>query len=217
MLPLFKRIILLSISLYLAGTVTAQNIDTYAYSETDSLQDIQIEHLDKQIEVVKSLLRKNMDSQALRIDSLKSANEEQADQLVKLLKESELLTKKLASAFEEIEQSQGNLKESNRVFKTIYFITVPVLLLVAMTVFAILLVLLTRHKNSTNAKINALRKYTLDGIEEVRADYMSEIKRRVKKIAATLKGSGKKKRKAKSSSSKAAKAKKAKSKKSEKK
>lgn len=194
MLPLFKRIILLSISLILAGTVIAQNTDTSSYTYADSLQDIQIEHLDKQIEVVKSLLRKYRDSQELRFDSLNNANKEQADQIVKLSKESELLTKKLASAFEEIEQGQGKLKENKRVFKTIYFITVPVLLLLALTVFTILMVLLTRHKNSTNAKINALRRYTIDGIEEVRADYMSEIRRRVKKIAAKLKGSGKKKK-----------------------
>lgn len=194
MLPIFKRFILLSISLILAGTVIAQNIDTIAYTETDSLQDFQIEHLDKQIDLVKSLLRKNSDLHELRIDSLEDANEAQADQLEKLSKESELLMEKVASAFKEIEQSQGKLQESKKLFRTIYFLTVPILLLVAISIFVILLVLLTRQKNSTNAKLNALRKYTLDGIEEVRADYMSEIRRRVKKITAKFKGSGKKKK-----------------------
>ncbi len=204
MLTLFKRFILLSIILVLTSTVIAQGEDAIVYNETDSLQDLQVEklelqlvHLKQQIEVVKSLLGNSIQQQKFEADSLKMENESQADQIIQLSEESILLTEKLASAFKEIEQSQVKLQESKRIFKTVYFVTVPVLLLVVLSILAILLILISRHKNSTNAKMNALRKYTYEGIEEVRSDYVNEIKRRVKKIAAKLKGSGKKKSKAK--------------------
>jgi hypothetical protein len=201
MLTLFKRFILLSTILVLTSTVMAQGELAIVNDETDSLQDLQIENLEQQIdymnlqmEVLKSLFRMNTQKQQLETDSLKLINETQADQIIQLYAESELQTKKLASAFKEIEQSHVRLEESKRAFKTVYFVTVPVLLLVALTILAILLVLLSRHKNSTNAKMNALRKYTYEGIEEVRSDYVNEIKRRVKKIASKLKSAGKKKK-----------------------
>ncbi len=193
MLSLFKRIAIFSITVFLTSIVNAQDGDTIVYSETDSLQDVRIEQLHQQIGSVKSLLGNNIQGLELKTDSLLTVNESQADQILKLSEESELLRKKLASAYEEIGENMHRLKDGKKTFKTVYFITVPVLLLVALTVFAILFVLLTRHRNSTNTKIKALRKYTHEGIEEVRADYVKEIKRRVKKITSKLKRSNKRK------------------------
>ncbi len=192
MLPLIKRILLFSILLCLATYLSAQAEDSVVYSEQDSVQDVKLENLEKQLRSVNFLLRKNDLEQQQVSDSLKTANIELESKVQLLNTESVFVKEKLAQTFRELEQNKNKLEESKKVFKTIYFVTVPIVFLFVLSAFIVLLVLLSRYKTSTNAKFIALRKYTYEGIQEVRADYLHEIKRRVKKIAGKLKVKSKK-------------------------
>jgi hypothetical protein len=74
MLPLIKRILLFSILLCLATYLSAQAEDSVVYSEQDSVQDVKLENLEKQLRSVNFLLRKNDLEQQQVSDSLKTAN-----------------------------------------------------------------------------------------------------------------------------------------------
>ena len=80
-------------------------------------------------------------------------------------------------------------QERRIIYRRYFLIVIPVLLVIISLVFFLLYMMIGRMRKSTNAHINALRKYTYEGIEEVRADYINEIKRRVKKISTKLKES----------------------------
>ncbi len=149
------------------------------------------------IRALNYVVRKNNTEQQIVLDSLEVVNEEQSGQILSLREKSVILKKELIEASELIEHTDNKLNESKRKISRLFFISGPLLLLLIITVSIILYLIIVRDRKSTDNKINALRRYALQSMEEVREDYIKEIKRRAKKLTAKFKVSGKRKKKSK--------------------
>jgi len=190
MLVHFKRIVFFSLAVFFTFSLSAQ--DTVVYGETDSLQDIQLKKMEQQIGALNYSIRKNNREQKNVTDSLMLINDKQAARIILLTEKSEILKRELIETSELIGDTDKKLNESKRKISLLFFISGPLLLLLIITVSTILYLMIVRNRKSSEIHINALRKYTLQGMEEVREDYIKEIKRRAKKLTVKLKGSGKK-------------------------
>lgn len=195
MLNQVKQITFFTLILFMTYSLSAQEIDTITYSEADSLQDVMLKKLEKQLKVVNYKLLKINKEQQEASDSLELINREQAEQIRALAEGSEKLEKQLQLAEAEIEINDEEVLESRKKFKRALFISIPVLFIISVVLAVLLFLMVQKHKSFTETQINALRKYTYDELEDVKAGYVDEIKRRVKKIAAKLKPGKKKKRK----------------------
>lgn len=102
---------------------------------------------------------------------------------------SQILEEKLKDAKERIERNDKTYQEEKSKLRISLFIAVPVLLIVPFVLAASLFLLLRRYRIKTEFQINALRKYTYEELDDVKAGYMDEIKRRVKKVTVKLKPS----------------------------
>lgn len=207
MFILFKRTTLLVLFLFMATIASAQVVDTVIYSEADSMQDVVLKELERKIRSVHSSLWMIDKEHKELTDSMGIVNEEQAEQIDLLLKEAEILGNKLQQAETEIEMTEKKLQESRKKFSSILYVTVPILLLITLVLTAFLYVMVRKYKNSADLQINSLRKYTYEELEDVKAGYVDEIKRRVKKLATKFKpvpkkNKAKKDKKEKSKSSK---------------
>ena len=192
MLVHFKRIVFFSLTVFLVFSLSAQNEDTVVYTEADSLQDVQLKKMEQQIGALNYSIRKNNREQKNITDSLLLINDEQAARIILLTEKSEILKKGLTQASEHIGDTDKKLNESRRKIIRLFFVSGPLLFLLLITVSIFLYLMIVRNRKSTEIHINALRKYTLLGMEEVREDYIKEIKRRAKKLTVKFKGSGKK-------------------------
>ncbi len=187
-----KQITSFVLILFMGFSLSAQEADTVVYSEADSLQDVMLKQLEQQLKTVNSKLWVFNQQQKELTDSLELVNNEQAARIMSLEDGSENLEKKLQLAEAEIENNDRKLLEEKKRFRQALFITVPILFIVSVVLAALLFLLVRKYKNTTDFQLNALRKYTYDGLEDVKAGYAAEIKRRVKKITAKLKPKSKK-------------------------
>ncbi len=188
----FKRIILFLLLIGIAFSSFAQEGGSTVYTEADSLQDVQLKEMRQQINALNYSIRKNRGEQQIITDSLVIFNEEQTAKILSLREKSEILKRELVEASELIEQTDIKLSESRQKISRLIFITGPLLLFITIAVSMVLYLIIVRNRKSADIKMNALRKYALQGMEEVREDYVKEIKRRLKKLTSKLKGTGKK-------------------------
>ena len=182
-----KQITFFTLILFMAFSLSAQEIDTLTYSEADSIQDVRLKQMEQQLKAVNYKLLKINRAQQEERDSIELINRQQSEEIRILAGRSEHLKKQLQLAEVQIEVNDVKLRESRTKFKRSLFVSIPVLFIIFVLMAVFLFLLIQKNKSRTEIQLNALRKYTYDELEDVKAGYVDEIKRRVKKIAAKLK------------------------------
>jgi hypothetical protein len=92
-----------------------------------------------------------------------------------------------------VEQNHAIFETEKQRFTRLLLIAGPSLLTLILLSTVLFFLLIRRQQESTDRKINSLKKYTYTEIEETRADLMKQFRKRVKKLRENLKGKGGKK------------------------
>jgi len=158
----------------------------------DSLQDLQLAEMEQELKRVETAFRKWSQATEKLTDSLRVAAIQQQEAAEKLRKENIRTGKVLGELQQSIGTTRAVIAERSQRFNRIIFIAVPSLLILILLSTLIFFWLISRLQQRTDSQIRTLKRYTYEGIEEIRTDYVQEMKRRLKKFSSRLKKNEKK-------------------------
>ncbi len=198
---------------FATGPLSAQ--DTVSLHEKlyiDSIRKVLTRDYARQMDRYRTYSEQVAASSMATIDSLEKKMQAMERELRDLALWSDELRSDLEVLRRGVEQNEAIIAVEKQRFTRLLLIAGPALLALILLSTVLFFLLIRRHQESTEYKINALKKYTYTEIEETRSDLMQQFKKRVKKIRDGMKKNNEKK-KAKKEAKKKHKSKKAKSKK----
>ncbi len=196
------------------GHLSAQDsVSLHEKQYIDSIREVLTRDYDRRMDRYRSFSEQVAAANRASIDSLEKVMEAMELELRDLILGSDELRSELEVLQLAVEQNEAIIEVEKQKFTRLLLIAGPALLALILLSTVLFFLLIRRQQESTEYKINALKKYTYTEIEETRTDLMKQFKKRVKRLRDGMKKNNEKK-KAKKEAKKKNKSKKTKSKKS---
>lgn len=213
MIRQIKFLYLLFALCFAPGHLPAQDsVSLHEKQYIDSIRQVLTRDYTRQMDRYRAYSEQVAASNRATIDSLEKLMKAMERELRDLALWSDELRSDLEVLQEGVEQNEAIIAVEKQRFTRLLLIAGPALLALILLSTVLFFLLIRRHQESTEYKINALKKYTYTEIEETRTDLMQQFKKRVKKLRDGMKKNNEKK-KAKKEDKKKNKSKKVKSKK----
>jgi hypothetical protein len=200
MLRQFKFLLVLAILVFPQFLRSQDTASLQEIATADSLRELQVRQLRTELERLTSQYRRLSMQSERRIDSLMAILNAQSAALGALRQADDNIQEEVRHIAVMVATTRAALEEDRQRTRRTVLIAVPSLLIIILIASAAFFLLLNRYQRKTDASIRTLRKYTYEGLEEIRTDFTDEIRKRVKKILtrfAKKEKKGKKKKKGK--------------------
>ena len=176
------------------GQLSAQDsVSLYEKQYIDSIRQVLTRDYDRQMDRYRAFSEQVAASNMATIDSLEKWLEAMELELRDQALESDELRSGLKALQLAVEQNEAIIEVEKQKFTRLLLIAGPALLTLILLSTVLFFLLIRRQQESTEYKINALKKYTYTEIEETRTDLMKQFKKRVKKLRDGMKKKNEKK------------------------
>ena len=198
-----KFLVLLFPGLFLLQSLDAQYVsDSILSVKIDSLHNLISTEYTNSLRSYQIENSKILKEQRLRIDELETNVGQLETALEDLEQKDKELERKLEIAKRDIAENKLIISQERANLKRILYIAGPSILLLILVSVLLYFLLMLKHQEQTDMKINALRKYTHSELEETRNVLLKKFRKRIKKVSEGLTGNGKSKGKKSSKTSK---------------
>jgi len=160
----------------------------------DSISRVLANDYTRQLNRYKALSDQEAASSRAAIDSLEKITVELEQAIQYLAHSGQVLRSETDALHLAVEQNKKVIEAERQRFTRLLLVAGPSLLILLLFSTVLFFLLIRRQQESTDRKINALKKYTYTEIEETRTDLAKQFRKRVKKLRENLKGKGGKKK-----------------------
>ncbi|MDF1573496.1 MAG: hypothetical protein P1P82_17960 [Bacteroidales bacterium] len=171
--------------------------DSVAFHEAqylDSIRKVLTNDYTRQLNRYKALSEQEAAYNRAAIDSLEKVTGEMGQEIQHLAHSGRVLRSEIDALDLALDQQTRVIEAERQRFTRLLLVTGPSLLILLLLSTVLFFLLLRRQQESTDRKINALKKYTYTEIEETRTDLSKQFRKRVKKLRENLRGKGGKKK-----------------------
>ncbi len=177
---LFLNLGLIFLSLSAFGQAAGINTSK---AEIDSLKQTISSQVDIKLNGVQARILQKLEDQQTIIDSLNNELNALEVHLHHLIGNNEKQRQKIENAELEISRLDDLIIQEHRKFIRILYVSGPSILFLILVTILLVFLILNRQQAETEKKINALKRYAHNEIQESRSDLLKKIKKRLKKIA----------------------------------
>lgn len=160
----------------------------------DSIRKVLADDYTRQLNRYKALSDQEAAYNRAAIDSLEKITVEMERKMQRLAQSGRVLRSEIDALHLSVEQHTRLIEAERQRFTRLLLVAGPSLLILILLSTVLFFLLIRRQQESTDRKINALKKYTYTEIEETRTDLAKQFRKRVKKLRENLKGKGGKKK-----------------------
>ena len=156
----------------------------------DSIRKVLANEYTRQLNHYKLLSEQEAAYSRAAIDSLEEITGEMEQELQDLGHSYQVMRSETDALHLAVEQNKRIIEAERQRFTRLLLVAGPSLLILLLLSTVLFFLLIRRQQESTDRKINALKKYTYTEIEETRTDLSKQFRKRVKKLRENLKGKG---------------------------
>lgn len=153
-----------------------------AIETADSIHEMQISRLRSDLERLSAEFRRYTQEYEITIDSLMLILDARKAEIGDLHRANDEAREEIARVAAMVVSTRAALEENRRSARQMLLIAVPSLLIIILIASLLFFSQLSRYQKRTETSIRTLRKYTCEGIEEMRTGYAEEIRKKVKKM-----------------------------------
>lgn len=183
MIRQIKRFLLLFGLLILALPLIAQDEDTLSdQAYLDSIRQVLSNDYARQLDRYRQLSEQQSAANRIAIDSLQRIISDLDQELRMLNLGLDASRSEVGALKEAVEQNKAFFEAERLRFTQMLWITGPSLLALILLSTILFFLMLRRHQESADRKINALKKYTYTEIEDTRTTLLKKFRKRIKKL-----------------------------------
>lgn len=170
------------------------SVDFHEAQYLDSIRKVLANDYTRQLNRYKALSDQEAAYNRATIDSLEKITVEMEREIQRLAQSGRVLQSEIDALHLSVQQHTRLIEAERQRFTRLLLVAGPSLLILILLSTVLFFLLIRRQQESTDRKINALKKYTYTEIEETRTDLAKQFRKRVKKLRENLKGKGGKKK-----------------------
>ncbi|MDF1573534.1 MAG: hypothetical protein P1P82_18165 [Bacteroidales bacterium] len=189
MIRQIKSMALLFALVFPSLLLSAQDsVSLHEAQSLDSIRKVLANDYARQLNRYRELSEQEAASNRAAVDSLEESILEMDREIRNLAVAGLELRSELDALEQALEQNTAVFEAERQRFARLLLIAGPSLLTLILLSTVLFFLLIRRQQESTDFKINALKKYTYTEIEETRTDLSDQFRKRVKKLREKLKG-----------------------------